>query len=68
MAQPWQADFNEMFDAAGAERSNNNYWWWPAQRPYAVFPAANSDATIAVDPIDGRWLQSRRRVSPICRW
>ena len=40
MAQPWQADFNEC--SIEPITGGGNYWWWPAQRPYSVYPAADT--------------------------
>jgi hypothetical protein len=40
MAQPWQADFNEC--SIEPIVGGGNYWWWPAQRPYSVYPAADT--------------------------
>jgi len=45
MAQPWQADYNEctiqpVTDIGGT--SPVNIWWWPAQRPWSVYPEAES--------------------------
>jgi hypothetical protein len=53
MAQPWQADFNECsIQSIGGPV---NYWWWPAQRPYSVFPAADTTTQLPwtrIDPND----------------
>jgi L-Lysine epsilon oxidase N-terminal/L-lysine epsilon oxidase C-terminal domain len=50
MAQPWQADFNECSTQdithdpstnTGLGGGTTTFWWWPAERPYAVFTAAD---------------------------
>jgi hypothetical protein len=50
MAQPWQADFNEcsVEPIGGGE----NYWWWPAQRPYSVYPAADTSKQLPWTRVD----------------
>jgi hypothetical protein len=55
MAQPWQADFNEcstqpVVDNPASNTTGGdsvNFWWWPAQRPWAVYPQAQSTVQLA---------------------
>jgi hypothetical protein len=53
MAQPWQADFNEC--SIQPIRGDVDHWWWPAQRPYSVYPAADTTQQLPwtrIDPND----------------
>jgi hypothetical protein len=55
MAQPWQADFNECSNQPIVDNPDSNsmggdsvtFWWWPAQRPWTIFPQAESTVQLA---------------------